>query len=184
MKNGFRVVDADRHIIEPADLFERYMEPAFRGRVEPRARQGVRMVDGELVSDASGCPEGAANREERGHQIFGGDADYREVFGEAIAAGFDPPSNLRDMDARASTSACSSPRSACTSSGRATSSRKSRRRSAAPTTTGLPSTAARSRPPEGRDADPAARHAAGGRRAEAAKNELGSARASSGGRTR
>src|SRR5436305_5929917 len=29
-KNGFRVMDSDIHVIEPRDVWVRYMEPAFR----------------------------------------------------------------------------------------------------------------------------------------------------------
>jgi hypothetical protein len=31
MNNGFPVIDADRHIMEPSDLWDRYLEPASRG---------------------------------------------------------------------------------------------------------------------------------------------------------
>ena len=36
-KNGFRVMDSDIHVNEPPDLWERYMEPAFKDRA-PRPR--------------------------------------------------------------------------------------------------------------------------------------------------
>ena len=29
MKNGFKVMDSDMHIIEPPDLWQRYIDPAF-----------------------------------------------------------------------------------------------------------------------------------------------------------
>jgi predicted TIM-barrel fold metal-dependent hydrolase len=100
MKGGFPVVDADRHIIEPADLWDRYIEPAYRGRVRLEGpQQSWRYVDNELVSDAFKLPEirePVANIE--GTRIFGGDPKYVAAFGDAIAAGFDAPSNLRDMD--------------------------------------------------------------------------------------
>src|SRR5581483_9077038 len=100
MKGGFPVVDADRHIIEPADLWDRYMEPAYRGRVRLEGpQQSWRYVDNELVSDAFKLPEvrePVANIE--GTRIFGGDPKYVAAFGDAIAAGFDAASNLRDMD--------------------------------------------------------------------------------------
>ena len=32
MKNGLRVVDADAHMQEPADLWDKYVEPAFYDR--------------------------------------------------------------------------------------------------------------------------------------------------------
>src|SRR5262249_33636582 len=33
MKNGHRFVDVDMHVIEPPDLFNKYLDPAFRHRV-------------------------------------------------------------------------------------------------------------------------------------------------------
>jgi hypothetical protein len=29
MKDGYRVFDSDMHVLEPADLWERYIDPAF-----------------------------------------------------------------------------------------------------------------------------------------------------------
>jgi uncharacterized protein len=31
-KNGFKVMDSDMPIVEPADLWERYIDPAFKDR--------------------------------------------------------------------------------------------------------------------------------------------------------
>ena len=31
MKDGFRVIDSDRHIMEPSDVYDRYMPEKFRG---------------------------------------------------------------------------------------------------------------------------------------------------------
>ena len=33
MKDGLRFVDCDMHIMEPPDLFERYLDPKFKDRV-------------------------------------------------------------------------------------------------------------------------------------------------------
>jgi predicted TIM-barrel fold metal-dependent hydrolase len=50
VKDGFKVFDSDMHVLEPVDLWERYIDPAFRDRA-PRGTQrkatdvGV-MVDG------------------------------------------------------------------------------------------------------------------------------------------
>ena len=30
MKNGFKILDSDMHLREPADLWDKYMEPEFR----------------------------------------------------------------------------------------------------------------------------------------------------------
>jgi hypothetical protein len=53
MKDGFKVIDADRHVLEPSDLFEKYLPEKFRGRVEIKGpNQTHRLVDGEKISDA------------------------------------------------------------------------------------------------------------------------------------
>ena len=41
-KNGFQVMDSDMHIVEPADLWERYMEPAFKDRAPRGLRRHPR----------------------------------------------------------------------------------------------------------------------------------------------
>ena len=33
MKDGLRFVDCDMHIMEPPDLFDRYLDPRFKDRV-------------------------------------------------------------------------------------------------------------------------------------------------------
>ena len=95
MKDGFRVIDADRHVIEPSDLWDRYMDPRFRGRVTITGPgQAGRFVDGQPVSDAVLLPRNDRNSD----VIFAGDARYDRAFGDALASGFDPASNIRDMD--------------------------------------------------------------------------------------
>jgi len=52
MKDGLRFVDSDMHIMEPPDLFERYLDTAFRHRVlttvgaDGKARRGQIVIDG------------------------------------------------------------------------------------------------------------------------------------------
>jgi len=52
MKSSFRFVDSDMHIMEPWDIFDRYLDKKFRHRVsvpidkDGRARRGVVMIDG------------------------------------------------------------------------------------------------------------------------------------------
>jgi uncharacterized protein len=31
-KHGFKVFDSDMHIVEPADLWQRYIDPAYKDR--------------------------------------------------------------------------------------------------------------------------------------------------------
>src|SRR5690242_2274160 len=52
MKDGMRFVDCDMHIMEPADIFTKYLDPKVRDRVitpidrNGKAKRGVRTVDG------------------------------------------------------------------------------------------------------------------------------------------
>src|SRR5919106_1334234 len=52
MKDGLRFVDCDMHIMEPPDLFARYLDPKFRDRVilplgaDGRPRRGTIVIDG------------------------------------------------------------------------------------------------------------------------------------------
>jgi predicted TIM-barrel fold metal-dependent hydrolase len=58
MKDGLRFVDCDMHVMEPPDLFERYLDPAYRHRVsvtvgsDGRARRGPIVIDGLPTSDS------------------------------------------------------------------------------------------------------------------------------------
>src|SRR6266540_748088 len=52
MKDGLRFVDSDMHIMEPPDLFEKYLDPKFRSRMslpvgaDGRPQRGTIFVDG------------------------------------------------------------------------------------------------------------------------------------------
>ena len=63
MKDGLRFVDCDMHVMEPADLFERYLDPQFKDRISvpvasdgrtPRgpAAFGLVMIDGLPILDS------------------------------------------------------------------------------------------------------------------------------------
>jgi len=49
-KNGFRILDSDMHLMEPVDLWERYIDPRYRDQA-PRGRlqwvRDLRLVDAE-----------------------------------------------------------------------------------------------------------------------------------------
>src|SRR5438034_5028391 len=60
MKDGLRFVDSDMHIMEPPDLFDRYLDPAFKHRVSVpvgadgrpiRGAAGLAVIDGLPTSD-------------------------------------------------------------------------------------------------------------------------------------
>jgi uncharacterized protein len=97
MRDGFEVVDADRHVLEPSDLFTNYLPEKFRHRVRIEGpNQSRRSIDGESISDADQMRP-ARQQEDYGF-TFGASKSWRETFADALAAKFDAPSNLRDMD--------------------------------------------------------------------------------------
>jgi predicted TIM-barrel fold metal-dependent hydrolase len=60
MKDGLRFVDSDMHIMEPPDLFDRYLDPKFKDRVSvpigadgraKRGAAGLTVIDGLPTSD-------------------------------------------------------------------------------------------------------------------------------------
>jgi hypothetical protein len=59
MKNGqFRIIDADGHVMEPAGMWARYIDPAFRDRAPriERDREGhSRIVTGDRLSPRYEC---------------------------------------------------------------------------------------------------------------------------------
>ena len=49
-KNGFKVMDSDMHVIEPEDLWERYIDPVFKDR----APRGITRWHGDMQLDVEG----------------------------------------------------------------------------------------------------------------------------------
>jgi hypothetical protein len=53
MKNGFKVIDSDMHIMEPLDLWDKYMDARFKDRgprpvrVPTRGDLSLLMIDGK-----------------------------------------------------------------------------------------------------------------------------------------
>jgi predicted TIM-barrel fold metal-dependent hydrolase len=95
MHDGFRAVDADMHVLEPADLWERYIEPAFRERA-PRghnrfSRDALVTIDGMDIGQGRPTDPVSAVRA-RKHQ-----ADD-PIYAEYDALGWGPESQMRAMD--------------------------------------------------------------------------------------
>ena len=94
-KNGFKVMDSDMHVIEPAGLWQRYMAPEFKDRVVGLTRYerdlGV-ALDGENLSTSPVTNplsiEGAARERE----------EQNEKYRDSDASGWDPGSQVRAMD--------------------------------------------------------------------------------------
>ncbi len=92
-KNGFKLLDSDMHIVEPPDLWERFIDPAFRARA-PRGWPGP---ENPSVLEVAGkvMPRIAATPQAHYQTMYARKADrYRH----AIARNYDPVSQLEAMD--------------------------------------------------------------------------------------
>ena len=89
MHDGYRVIDADGHVLEPPDLWERHIDPAFRHQA-PRGF-GVMSVEvlGRRMPDVPG-----GITDEAPDYSAGPNARY----GFAARRGFDPVSQIEAMD--------------------------------------------------------------------------------------
>lgn len=92
MWKGMKVIDADAHMHEPKDLWERYVEPKYRDRVPKVAfMDGNRMVyepDGKIIKkeELQQGPAESANRA------------MEAKYGEAFRQWWSPAIRLKDMD--------------------------------------------------------------------------------------
>lgn len=58
MKNGFKVLDSDIHVLEPMELWERYLDAEFRDRAPRRPAEGGWIeVDGKVFPAYADTPE-------------------------------------------------------------------------------------------------------------------------------
>ena len=57
MKDGLRFVDCDMHIMEPPDLFDRYLDPKFKDRVVTQIGADGKPVRGPVFIDGLATSE-------------------------------------------------------------------------------------------------------------------------------
>ena len=50
---GLKVMDSDMHVMEPGDLWKRYMDPEYRN-VAPASPENVRLTPGSMESKCPG----------------------------------------------------------------------------------------------------------------------------------
>src|SRR5207302_1389942 len=93
-RNGFRLIDAEMHVMEPTDLWQRYIDPEFRSRAPRRLgerRWDIRtLVEGEVMAQMPGGDWPALTDAEA--------AALARRYAEEIARNFDPESQVRAMD--------------------------------------------------------------------------------------
>jgi uncharacterized protein len=75
MRDGLRILDCDRHVIEPADMWDKYLDKRFKHYV------------GSIIG-----------REPLNRAHFFGDSAWRGAFKQAVIRDFDNESYIADMD--------------------------------------------------------------------------------------
>lgn len=98
MRGNFKIMDCDRHIFEPDDIWERYLDPSFR-----HYNLGARRAS--LAGVRLGVVDTFNNRQPAGHKGnrpswagFSQFPGWREKFKQALSRRFDNVAYLHDMD--------------------------------------------------------------------------------------
>src|SRR3954465_1475901 len=98
MNRAYNVVDADGHILEPLDLWDRYMDPAFRDRAPRSVKDNEtgkeRLIIEEHKSDAR-LSIGRVGAVGARQGILEPDA---MAYKDGKRGGFDPHARIPDMD--------------------------------------------------------------------------------------
>ena len=99
MRDGFKIVDTDAHMMEPEWMWERYTEDAYKSRapkigIIPESQRRGFMVEGEsFVREKGKYPMAAP-------AFFAAVKKAMERFERAAKTGFSAQSRLEDMDAQ------------------------------------------------------------------------------------
>jgi NAD(P)-dependent dehydrogenase (short-subunit alcohol dehydrogenase family) len=93
-KNGFKVLGSDMHIVEPADLWERYIDPAYKAQ----APRGLRRHPRDLAVQVAGHTFPPANRSYT-HALTPIMPQQQDVYAAAEARHWDSTSQVIAMDA-------------------------------------------------------------------------------------
>ena len=97
MGRTYKVIDADGHILEPVDIWDRYMDPAWRDRA-PRMVIGDNgkerlLIEGQIL----GNPKGLGRLCGVGARDGSVDTD-KMMYADGKPGGFDPHARIKDLD--------------------------------------------------------------------------------------
>ena len=96
-RNGFRIIDAEMHVMEPTDLWDKYIDAEFRDRAPRRMserRWDIRtLVEGEVMASMTESNYPAMTDEE--------ETALAERYADEIAVDFNPNSQIEAMDKEA-----------------------------------------------------------------------------------
>ncbi len=97
MKNGFKAMDSDMHIMEPADLWQRYIDPAYAERAPVGLTEITRDI--RVVVEGQTLSRGVFSRYFRDNSRSGVlDQRLKDMYGDAMARDFDGVSQVEAMD--------------------------------------------------------------------------------------
>ncbi|PZC44748.1 MAG: putative metal-dependent hydrolase, TIM-barrel fold [Chloroflexi bacterium] len=98
MKNGFKAMDSDMHIMEPGDLWQRYIDPAYAERAPIGLTESTRDIrvrlEGQTLSKGTFSSHG---RTDSGMTALL-DQRLTELYSDSMARDFDGVSQLNAMD--------------------------------------------------------------------------------------
>ena len=97
MARTYNVVDADGHILEPLDLWDRYIDPAFRDRApelitDTDGKQRL-LIDDQVIGSSKGLGVAGAIGARQGVVC-----DDTMEYSQGKPGGFDPHARIPDMD--------------------------------------------------------------------------------------
>ena len=93
MKNGYRVFDSDMHIIEPPDMWERYITPEYRS-MAPRGLTSEKAIDLRFEMPGVKPPDLTATSPKSGHNF----EHLQSTFLDHARRGWTPQVQLEAMD--------------------------------------------------------------------------------------
>ena len=98
MSRVYNVIDADGHILEPLDLWDKYMDPKYRDRaprlvIDPETGKEKLDVEGQLLGSQQGMG-GIGGVGARQGEVKAAEMKYEE----GRPGGFDPHKRIPDMD--------------------------------------------------------------------------------------
>ena len=97
MARTYKVIDADGHILEPFDIWDTYMDPAYRERaprmiIDDNGKERL-LVEGQIL----GNPKGLGRLGAVGARDGSVPADTMK-YADGRPGGFDPHARIKDMD--------------------------------------------------------------------------------------
>jgi len=99
MTRAYNVVDADGHVLEPLDLWDRYIDPKFRDRaprlIKDKDGKERLVIEEQILGSAQAGLGGAGGVGARQGVVASNTMEYKE----GRKGGFDPHARMPDMDA-------------------------------------------------------------------------------------